>query len=918
MKTETHSISSKALVIATWHDRVLEDVLASLKTDSAHGLSAGEASRRLTDAGPNEIRKGEGVSWLKILASQFQSLVIWVLIGAGIVSISLGELADGIAIIAIVVLNAGLGFFQEYRAEQAAAALAQLTAPRARVVRDGHAQQIAASEVVPGDVLLLDAGDLIAADARLIDASSLRVSEAPLTGESMPVEKRPGVCPPETALADRMNMVFLGTSVAGGSGRAVTTGTGMATEVGQISALLETAERGQTPLQKRINIVAKRLLYASVGIVALVFVLGLLRSVPAFELFLTSVSLAVAAIPEGLPAVITIALALGMQRMAKRNALVRRLAAVETLGCAQVICTDKTGTLTVGEMTARRIATANHEITVTGEGYQTTGAFLVAGTAHAPDADPVLADLLQAAAACNDAELAIKEDRVSVVGDPTEGALLVASAKAGVMRSDIEESMPRVQTVPFDSDRKRMTIIRRSNGELCAFSKGAPEVILSRCTSVLTERGVQALTAQEFDLFLQANARMANDALRVLAIARRPMTGQPLDAEVIEQDLTLLGLIGLQDPPRSEAREAVERCKRAGIQTVMITGDHRDTGRAIARELGIANELSEVMAGSELDAIGEEDLRERVPRIAVYARVTAQHKLRIVRAWKSQGAVVAMTGDGVNDAPALKEASIGVAMGITGTEVTKQAADIIIADDNFASIVSAVEEGRGIYDNVAKTLGYLLAGNVGELFVMLFAGLAGWPLPLLPIQLLWINLVTDGLPALALATDPVDPDVLSRPPRRSEAELMDKPFISRTLLTGFLTASVALTVFAYEFFADKDAAQARNAAFSALVIAELLRSFGARSETRTIFEVGLFSNIRLLAVVAVSFLLQLMIHHTPVLEGVFGTEPVTWRQCITWIALGAVPLTVMEIRKVLLRSRTPRPHHFEGSQLSRS
>ena len=898
---------------STWHDKPLDAVLTGLGTNSSHGLSEAAAASRLREAGPNALQKGESVSRWRIFANQFRSLVIWVLIGAGIVSVALGEFTDGIAIVAIVVLNAALGFFQEYRAEQAAAALARLTAPRARVVRDGHARQIDATEVVPGDILLLEAGDLIAADSRLIEAASLRANEASLTGESVPVEKRVGTRPPQTALADRTNMVFLGTSITGGSGRAVVTATGMETEVGHISALLETATRGQTPLQKRIDVVGRKLLYLSFGVVGVVFLLGLLRSMPAFGLFLTAVSLAVAAIPEGLPAVITIALALGMQRMARRNALVRRLSAVETLGCAQVVCTDKTGTLTVGEMTARRFVTAERDFAVTGEGYQTAGTFLSDGREVSPTSDPMLLELLNAGVACNDAEIASTHDRTSIVGDPTEGALLVAAAKAGVSRAGIEEAMPKLNAIPFDSDRKRMTVIRRREDQPWAFVKGAPEVILSRCTTVQTSRGVVPLTQDVSDHFVTVQEQMAQTALRVLAVAERPLSGfeEPVDKELdqvdIERDLTLVGLVGLQDPPRAEARDAVARCKRAGIRTVMITGDHRETGRAIAQELGIisgqGDEGSQVMAGSDLDAMSDEELRGRVSTVAVYARVTAEHKLRIVRAWKGLGTVVAMTGDGVNDAPALKEASIGVAMGITGTEVTKQAADIIITDDNFASIVSAVEEGRGIYDNVAKTLAYLLAGNCGELFVMLFASIVGWPLPLLPIQLLWINLVTDGLPALALATDPVDQDVLARAPRRPDAELMDKAFVWRTVLTGTLSATVTLIAFAYEFFPGGDVAQARNAAFSVLVIEELLRSFSARSDTRTIFETGFLSNMRLLAVVMVSFALQLMIHHTPVLETIFGTQPISWLQCLAWTGLGALPLTVLEIRKVFLRSQ---------------
>jgi Ca2+-transporting ATPase len=686
----------------------------------------------------------------------------------------------------------------------------------------------------------------------------------------------------------------------------------MATEVGHIAELLQTATSGETPLQKRLDQVARRLLWVCLGIVALVFALGLLRSFAPFELFLGAVSLAVAAIPEGLPAVVTVALALGMQRMARRNALVRRLPAVETLGCAQVICSDKTGTLTVGEMTVRKLVTNDRIFNVSGEGYATEGTFFTDGTECTVTDDPRLSALLCATVACNDAELIQRDQRPAVVGDPTEGALLVVAAKGGVTRKSIEAEMPRLHTIPFDSDRKRMTVIRRRAGQPWAFAKGAPEVILDRCTHIRTEKGVDRLTESDRARMLQTSALMANEALRVLALAERPLdtfpssTGETVSDDNIEQELTLLGLIGLQDPPRAEVREAIKRCKRAGIRTVMITGDHPDTARAIARELGILDHGDEVVVGRELDHMGDEALGQRVHKISVYARVTAEHKLRIVRAWKAHGAVVAMTGDGVNDAPALKEASIGVAMGLSGTEVTKEAADLIITDDNFASIVAAIEEGRGIYDNIAKTLAYLLAGNAGELAVMFIAALVGWPLPLLPVQLLWINLATDGLPALALATDPIDPDVLTRPPRRQDAQLLDRAFLKRIALSGFLTASVALTVFAYEFYADSSLAQARNAAFSALVIAELLRSFGARSEVLTVFQVGLFSNMRLFAIVMISLALQLLIHHLPVLETLFGTEPLSLVQCAAWVVLGSMPLLVIELGKILRQSQTAR------------
>ncbi len=889
-----------------WHNQSTAELASLLVTDTEKGLTDEEVAVRLVRNGPNKLQKGKRFSAFVILASQFKSLVIWVLIGAAAISSALGETVDGIAIIAIVILNALIGFIQEYRAEKAAAALADMVAPHCRVVRNGHSVVVAATEIVPGDILLLEGGDLVTADARLIHASVLRINEASLTGESQAVNKFTDNLPPETALAERKNMVFLGTSVTGGSGRALVVNTGMETELGHIAKLLETAESGETPLQIQLDRVGRMLLLACFSIVALIFGLGLLRGIAPFELFLSTVSLAVAAIPEGLPAVVTIALALGVQRMVRRNALVRRLASIETLGRAQVICTDKTGTLTMGEMTACKLATADNLYRITGEGYSTEGAFFV-GNAEIPvEGTPSLLALLRASAACNDAELALIDGRSMIVGDPTEGALLVAAAKGNITRQMIETEMPRLAIVPFDSARKRMTVIRRQESHSWAFAKGAPEVILGRCTRIRTDQGIRDLTESDRVRLLHANTLLANDALRVLAVAERILDGFSFeegkltdDAE-IEKELIFLGLIGLQDPPRAEAKEAVAKCKRAGIKTVMITGDHPDTARAIGRELGILGKNDEILAGIELDSLSDEALKERVSRVSVYARVTAEHKLRIVRAWKAQSAVVAMTGDGVNDAPAIKEASIGIAMGVTGTEVTKEAADIIITDDNFASIVAAVEEGRGIYDNIAKTLAYLLGSSTGELIVMLVAVLLGWPLPLLPLHLLWINLVTDGFAALALSTDPVDSDVLDRPPRNPQTALINRDLIKLTLFTGLLTASITLGVFAYELYiAGSSLEQARDAAFTTLVIAGLLRAFGARSEQRAIWEISMFSNIRLFLVVAVCFGLQLAIHHVPMFQTLFGVEPITLSQCVGWFAVGFIPLIVLELRKVI-------------------
>ncbi|MGZ5053098.1 MAG: cation-translocating P-type ATPase, partial [Methylobacter sp.] len=836
------------------------------------GLTADNARSRLTRDGRNELRKSKPVSALTILFRQFASLVIWVLIGAAAVSVYLGEKADGIAIVAIVVLNALIGFIQEFRAEKAAAALSRLTAPKARVIRDGRSIICAASAVVAGDVLLLEAGDLVAADARLIDASVLRVNEASLTGESLPVDKSAIDLPLETPLADRSNMVFLGTNIASGSARVLVVATGMRTELGRIAQLLDTAASGTTPLQKRLDKTARYLLWICLVIVALVFVLGLLRSTPPFELFLSSISLAVAAIPEGLPAVVTVSLALGVQRMIRRNALVRRLQSVETLGCTEVICTDKTGTLTIGEMTVRRLLAGRRLYNVTGEGYDIKGTFVSENKRCTPSQDAGLYALLYAAAACNDAEI-ISE---GIIGDPTEGALLVAAAKGGINRSDIETSAQRFSVLPFDSDRKRMTVVRRKENTAFAFTKGAPEVVLARCAYIQDDDGVRALTDEDLAVIHQSASWMAHDALRVLAVAQRPLLGSSGAADQIERDLVFLGLFGLQDPPRAEAKSAVVHCKSAGIRTVMITGDHPDTAAAIARELGILTGDDKVVTGRDLERMSDDELAEFVKQISIYARVTAEDKLRIVRAWKAGNKIVAMTGDGVNDAPALKEAAIGIAMGRTGTEVTKEAADLIITDDNFSSIVAAVEEGRGIYDNISKTLVYLLAGNAAELTVMLVATLLGWPIPLLPLQLLWINLVTDGLPALALAIDPIASDVLKRPPRPPEAQLLDGPFLRLTFLAGLLIAVVSLSAFVYEFYFNGHGVDhARDATFTTLAIAQLMWAFSARNNDKTIFEIGLLSNLGLFLTVSLSFLLQWLIHHAPALQALFSIGPLS-------------------------------------------
>jgi Ca2+-transporting ATPase len=792
----------------------------------AIGLSTAEAKERLAAHGPNELARAEPTSPWRMLLAQFKSPVIWLLLGACIVSAALGEVVDAIAIGAIVVLNSLVGFFQEYRAERAVLALRSMTAPRARVLRDGRTVVIAAAEIVPGDLLVLEAGDVVAADAQLVEANALLTSEAPLTGESTPVEKSTLAVAASAPLAERHDSVFMGTAVANGTGQALVFATGPKTELGKIAHLLATATDEATPLQKRLARVSQLLLYLCLGVVVLVAALGILRRLPVLDVLLSAVSLAVAAVPEGLPAVVTIALAVGVQRLVGRNVLVRKLPAVETLGCATVICTDKTGTLTTGVMTVRELWGANH------------------------------AELLEAAVSCCDAELDA-QGRAGT-GDPTEIALLLAAAERGLQRADIERARPRTGVNPFDSERKRMSI-RRSDGVL--YVKGAIDTLLPLC--IAGSSGAA-----------EANVQMATRGLRVLGVA----VGKSAE----EKELTLLGLVGIADPPRTEAIDAVAAARAAGIRTVMITGDHPATAQAIARELGIVGPGDKV-----------EDF--------VHARATPEDKLKIVRAWKSRGAVVAMTGDGVNDAPALREAHIGIAMGKTGTEVTREASDMILTDDNFASIVGAIREGRGIFDNIRKTLVYLLGGNAGELLVMFGAAALALPMPLLPLHLLWINLVTDGLPALALVVDPVDSQAMQRPPRNPEEPLLGRPEWSMIALTGALQASVTLGVFVWAL-KTRDLAEARNLAFSVLVFGELFRAFAARSQTRLFWEVGAFTNLRVLGVVVVSVLVQLGIHHIPATQELFQIGALPLADCALAFVLGLVPVTVLELSKLLRRT----------------
>ncbi|MEM3004407.1 MAG: HAD-IC family P-type ATPase, partial [Candidatus Bathyarchaeia archaeon] len=722
----------------SFHSMKTEDVLKVLQS-SMKGLDDSEARARLERYGPNELRSEKQTSPLKIFAEQFGEILIIILLAATFISYLLGEIVDALVILFIVFACAVLGFVQEYRAERSLEALKRMASPTAIVLRNERELQVPSRELVPGDIILIRTGDKVPADARIIEEFNLQVDEAPLTGESAPVKKHSAPVTDAASVMDRANIVFSGTTVTYGHGKAIVFSTGMETEFGKIAQMVQATTEEKTPLENRLEHVGKWLGISCLAVCAIVAGLGIIRGYQILEMLVWGVSLAVAAVPEALPAVVTGALAIGVQRMSRRNAIVRRLPAVETLGCTTVICADKTGTLTKGEMTVCRIYLHDVFIDVTGSGYDPRGEFHASGQVAE---DERLSLLSRIGLLCNDAKLEPQNDAWSLIGDPTEGALVVLAAKAGLDQNQTREAYPRINEVPFSSERKRMTTIHSApDGSVVAYSKGAPEILLEVCTHILRDNGVSQLSEEGKRRILDVNERMASEGLRVLAMAYRnlPATVNPTESAgtYVEQDFTFVGLAGMMDPPRTEAKNAVQTCKNAGVKTIMITGDHMLTASTIARELGILEDGGRVLTGSELDSIGEGELHDLVENVSVYARVSPEHKMRIVTALQARGHIVAMTGDGVNDAPALKKADIGVAMGITGTDVTKEASDMILTDDNFASIVAAMEEGRGIYENIKKYISYLLSCNVGEILVMFIAGILAWPLPLVAVQLLW-------------------------------------------------------------------------------------------------------------------------------------------------------------------------------------
>ena len=876
-----------------WHTLEVEAALEALQS-GRDGLSSLEARRRLEQVGLNELQAGRQLSPWRLLLEQFQNVLILILLAATALSAFLGEGVDAVLIGAIVLFAAGLGFIQEYRAERSLEALRRMAAPTATALRDGDELDVPAQHLVPGDIVILQTGDRIPADVRLVDAVNLQVEESALTGESVAVEKRTGVVAgAEVALGDRLNMAYAGTSVSYGRGRAVVVATGMNTEFGKIATMLQTVETERTPLQKNLDRLGTLLARGALVVVLIIVVMGLFRGAPFLEMLLFGVALAVAVVPEALPAVVTISLAIGVQRMVRRHALMRRLPAVETLGGTSVICSDKTGTLTKDEMTVRKVHVAGRLWEVTGAGYEPHGRFLAGGQEIQPN--EALRQFLEAATMASDAHVARGETdgRWHVKGDATEGALVVAAAKAGLLKVDLDRKAPRIGEIPFSSETKRMTTLHASPAGPVSFSKGAPEVILASCSRVLEERngGWHEVLLDEAGRarILDAGREMADQALRVLGVARK--TGATLEAA--EQEMTFLGLAGMIDPPRPEAREGVRRCEEAGIRVVMITGDHPLTAQAVARELGLLKG-GRVTSGAQLDAMDDEMFEREVTGIDVYARVSPSHKLRVVSALQKRGWVVAMTGDGVNDAPALKKADIGIAMGITGTDVTKEAAAMTLTDDNFASIVAAVEEGRGIFSNIKKYLMYLLSSNIGEMLIMAGATLLGWPMPLSAVQILYINLATDGLPALALAVDPPDADLMRRPPRDPRMGIFTRPVVFLMLLGGGWSALANLALFSWARARQYPMDECMTLVFVCLCLVEFFKSYCFRSDRESLFRSPFANRWLNLSVVGELAVLVLVVN-LPFLQTAFGTFPLPLD---LWVGLLGVALTIIPVLEI--------------------
>ncbi len=882
-----------------WHALEADEAIRLLKT-GLDGLSEDEARRRLAECGPNELKREKRKSPFVMFLEQFKSILIWILIVATALSAVIGELIDAIVIVAIIIACAILGFVEEYRAEKALELLKKLAAPTTTVIREGKEKTIPTRELVPGDIVSLSVGCSVPADIRLLEAVNLRTNEAPLTGESTPVDKHAKPLPAETVLPDRANMAFSGTTVIYGRGKGVVVGTGMRTELGKIASMVQVVKEEATPLEKKMAEIGKWLGIACLSACMIVALSCLLRGYTLLEMLIWGIALAVAAVPEALPAVVTGSLAIGVREMAKRNAIVRRLPAVETLGCTSVICADKTGTMTKGEMTVRKVYGNGITLTVTGVGYEPKGEFYYEGELMDVKSDNMLQLLFKAAALCNDAKLDVEEGRWVVRGDTTEGALLVVSIKAGLTKEELDK-YPRAGEVPFTSERKRMTTIHSSPSGLIAFMKGAPEVVLGCCKWIYKDGQIRELDEKDRAEILRVNELMANEALRNLAMAYRPLdvTLEKVD-EGIENNFIFLGIAGMIDPAREEVKDSIELCKRAGIGTVMITGDHRLTAMAIARDLGMLKGSDIVLTGTELDQMSQEEYERIVENVRVYARVSPEHKVRIVEAWKKKGYVVSMTGDGINDAPALKMSDIGVSMGVTGTDVTKETSDMTLADDNFATIVAAVKEGRRIFDNIKKYLSYLLRCNLAEIGIAIAATSLGLPVPFTAAQILWINLATDGLPALALGVDPADPDVMDRPPRNPKETVFTWDVKIYLIILPLLTIALVIPIFAYKWMVTEDLTKAQTAVFLTIILCELFVALSCRSLRMPIYRVGILRNRFLPIAIAISFMATFCIFSVPQLHAAFD---VTWPEPIDWamgVSVASVLFATMEMMKLVM------------------
>lgn len=890
-----------------WYQKNPEEVAESLETSLSEGLTSESAQTKLQTLGPNELKEQEGKSFLQKLLAQFSDFLILILIAAALISVFVGEAKDAIVIMSIVIVNALLGLYQEGKAEKALEALKKMASPTAKVLRDGKPKEIPSSQLVPGDLVILETGDIIPADLRLVESSNLKVEEASLTGESVSVEKRAQeTYTTEVSLGDRHNMAYMSTIITYGRGKGVVVETAEGTEIGKIAAMIQTFEEEATPLQKKLNQLGKVLGITTIAVCVAVFGIGLLQGREVLEMFMIAISLAVAAIPEGLPAIVTIVLAIGMNKMVERNAIVKKLLAVETLGATSVICTDKTGTLTQNEMTVVKVLADNKLIEVEGTGYEPVGDFKLNGATVDKEEVSGLKLLLTIAALANDAKLDNSSGLYRIIGDPTEGALVTLAGKAGIDSAELNHMYKRIEEIPFDSERKMMTTFHdMPNDEgVSSFTKGAPDIIIGRCNRIILDGRLQDFTPELKKEVLNVNSELSRSALRVLAFAFKEYASLPSNPSPgsNETDMIFVGLTGMIDPPRPEAREAIALCKKAGVNAIMITGDYKETAFAIAKDLGMADNEDQAMMGEKLDGISDEELQEVVKKTKVFARVSPEHKVRIVSALRANGDIAAMTGDGVNDALAIKKADIGVSMGITGTDVAKNTAEMILTDDNFASIVAAVEEGRIIFSNIKKFVYFLLSCNIGEILLVFTSILMNLPVPLLPIQLLWLNLVTDSFPALALGVEKGEPDIMNQPPRNPDEAILDKRMLVGVTFQAIAVAAASLSAYilALRLYGLDNIEEARTITFATLIVAELLRAYSSRSQKFTLAKIGVFSNKSMVYATLGAFLLLLAVIYIPFMNGIFYTFPLTVVDWEIVLSFAFIPLVVGELTKVVM------------------